>query len=281
MAHRSRRARARILILTLFVAVMLAGAEEGGWVLSGPVALGQTIPWLPLTLTPGATDTRLPTSTSAPLPTWTLAPTPEPVRSTATTTQPTLPPTATTPQPPSLPTSVASPTRSQPVSTASPTQQQPTQVSVHAPSPTQEPASLNLQVLVDPTAAGPGDNVHFGVQVSDVGRGPARNVKIEAALPAALRIGSITCERCTTIWTPPKADPQAPAFLALASSYLPSGDQVVAVILAQVVEDAWPGQTITTTWLVTADGLLPETVQANLELPWAELPATGGSAGTP
>jgi len=129
-----------------------------------------------------------------------------------------------------------------------------------------------MQVLVDPAAAGPGNAVHFTVQVAAVGRGPASNVRVEAALPALLLPlrASSACDRCTAL--------AASGLLTLTCAHLASGDQLLASFWVTVRADAWPGQTLTTVWSLTADGLAAQTTQTSLELPWAELPATGRPA---
>jgi len=115
--------------------------------------------------------------------------------------------------------------------------------------------------------AGPGDGVDFVVQVANVGRGPAEGVKIEGVLSDKLLVRSVDCGSCAT--------GQAPGRLTLIIGHLFSGDQVIASVFAEVIEDVWPGQVLKTVWRVTADNAAPESEQVSLELPWAELPATG------
>lgn len=134
-------------------------------------------------------------------------------------------------------------------------------------SPTPEPAALVLEVWTEPQVAGPGDKVQFLLQTTNVGRGPAHSVKIEGLLPDELLLQSLDCNGCATS--------QEPGRLTLTMGYLSSGAQMIASVFTEVIEDAWPGQTVLTEWRVTADGLVPQSVQASLELPWAELPATG------
>jgi hypothetical protein len=57
---------------------------------------------------------------------------------------------------------------------------------------------------------------------------------------------------------------------------LPSGDQVIAPVHMAVADDAWPGQTLHTDWTLAARGLPVQAVRADVVLPWAQLPATGG-----
>lgn len=134
-------------------------------------------------------------------------------------------------------------------------------------SPTFEPAALVFEVVMEPQAAGPGDQVRFWVQAANVGRGPADAVKIEGLLPNQLLVRSLDCDGCATS--------QEPGRLTLTMDHLPSGEQMIASVLTEVVEDVWPGQTVKTVWSVRGDGLAPQSVHSSLELPWAELPATG------
>jgi len=265
MKRRRRRAQARAVMLALLVGALLVGIRSAPWTLG--VASGQTIPWPTATPTPRSTDTPTPTNTWAQRPTWTRVPTSVPERPTATLTPQAERPTSTKPPEPGQPTQVPQPTPTlppeptQPSPTASPMAQGPSL------SPTPEPAALVFEVLLDPGTAGPGDSVHFAVQVANVGRGPAQDTVIEAAFPVALRVRSIDCDRCVV--------DQGSELLVLTIGHLSSGDQVIASVLAEVVPEAWPGQAVESTWRVRADDVPPQTVQTSLLLPWAELPATG------
>jgi len=258
MTRKNRPAVAACACL-LFVALVTMQAALP----AAPASAGQTIPWLTFTPTPAATHTPRPTQTLPPVPTWTAAPTRRP---------PGVTPTGTPGPEPPLPTAThagaATPTPAPP---GSPAPGLPT--SPASPLNTPAPAALQMQVLVHPPAAGPGDAVHLTVQVAAVGRGPASNVRVEAALPALLLPlrESSACDRCTAL-------AQRQGLLTLSCEHLASGDQLLASFWVTVHEDAWPGQTLTIAWSLTADGLAAQTTQTSLELPWAALPATARPA---
>jgi len=248
MSQRGRKALVNMVMLALFVTTLLVAALSAGWAL--PLAVGQTIPFPTETPTPKPTDIPIPTSTWTPYPTWTPVLTKEPVQPTATAT-PEVTPFTPTPTPASV----------QPLPVTSPTEPLP------AASPAWEPAALVLKVFMEPQIAGPSDEVHFLVQVANVGRGPAHGVKLEAEIPHDLLVRAIDCDRCAISLESGR--------LTLSTDDLSSGAQLLASILTEVGEDAWPGQAVLAVWTVTADQVLPQSVQASLELPWAELPATG------
>ena len=258
MTRKNRPAVAACACL-LFVALVTMQAALP----AAPASAGQTIPWLTFTPTPAATHTPRPTQTLPPVPTWTAAPTRRP---------PGVTPTGTPGPEPPLPTAThagaATPTPAPP---GSPAPGLPT--SPASPLNTPAPAALQMQVLVHPPAAGPGDAVHLTVQVAAVGRGPASNVRVEAALPALLLPlrASSACDRCIAL-------AQRQGLLTLSCEHLASGDQLLASFWVTVHEDAWPGQTLTIAWSLTADGLAAQTTQTSLELPWAALPATARPA---
>jgi len=265
MSDNRHKNRTSVVMLSLLVAALLAVMTSGAWPLGA--ASGQTIPWPTATPTPVSTDTPMPTNTLAPRPTWTRAPTRAPEHPTVTMTPEAVTPTFTKLPEPDRPTQApqATPTElsepSLPSPSPSPMEQRPSL------SPTPEPGALVFEVLLEPRVAGPGDLVHFLVQVANVGRGPARGVGIEAVFPVALGVQSVDCDRCTAS--------QQPKLLTLDIGRLASGEQAIASVSAQVMPDVWPGQTLGTRWQVLAEDLEAQGVDTSLLLPWAELPATG------
>ena len=245
-----KRALRTFSVLAIFALMVLAGSMGMAWALAVPKALGQTIPWPADTPTPKPTDIPIPTSTWTPRPTWTSLPTRQPEQPAVTMTPVVKSPTPTRALDEVQPTIIASLTEQPPL-----------------PSPTPEPASLAFEILVEPLIAGPMDDVHFIVQVANVGRGPANDVKVEAILPHDLLVQSVGCDRCTM--------QQESGRLTLTIGHLPSGEQLISSVVCEVGENAWPGQTLLTLWMVTADDVPPQRAQARLELPWAELPAVG------
>jgi hypothetical protein len=124
-----------------------------------------------------------------------------------------------------------------------------------------------FEVLLEWPIAGPGDVVHFLVQLANVGRGSIEGTRIEVAFPDALQVRSIDCDRCIV--------DHGPELLTLTVGYLFSGDQVIASVATEVKPDTWPGQAIDTVWRAMAEALPLHSAQTSLVLPWAELPATG------
>ena len=255
--HREPRRSAGVLMLAFVTVTLLAVGQSAPWSIGS--VLGQTIPWPTATPTPVATDTPVPTNTWVPRPTWTSVPTTAPQEPTITATpkepQPTEPgqPTPAEPGQPTPSPSLTEPRPSLP--------------------PTPEPGSLVFEVLLQPWIAGPGDMVHFAVQVANVGRGPLQDILIEAVFPDALRLHAVDCDFGI-------ADQGADS-LSLTIGCLPSGDQVIATVSAEVVTDAWPGQALDTAWRATADDSPPQAMRTSLTLPWAELPATGWISDDP
>nr|MBC7245589.1 hypothetical protein [Chloroflexota bacterium] len=254
-----RRSMSRGLWLAVFVILVLAGAMGGKWALPGTVALGQTIPRPTATATPTATSPALPTPTWTPRPTWTRVPTSPPELPTATLLAVLASPTPTqsrvpTLTPAGLPTPTASPTLPWATPSASPT-------------PIAEPAALLLVVEVPHPIAGPADRVTFILQVANVGYEAAEGVRVSVTWPDDLLVQSVDCATC--------AVSQMPGRLTLAIGRLAPGGQVIAPVVAVVAEDAWPGQLLRTDWTLTAEGMPAQQVEAMVELPWAELPATG------
>jgi len=247
--HRGPRRPAGVLTAAFVAVTLLAATRSAPWSIGS--VLGQTIPWPTATPTPIATDTPAPTNTWVPRPTWTSIPTTAPQEPTVTAT-----PKEPRPTEPGQPTSSPSQTEPRPSFT-----------------PTLEPGSLLFEVLLQPRIAGPGDMVHFGVQVANVGRGPLQDILIEAVFPDALQLYAVDCDFGIA--------EQGTDSLSLTIGHLPSGDQVIASVSAKVVTDAWPGQVLDTAWRATADDTLPQAVRTTVTLPWAELPATGWISDDP
>ncbi|MBC7234018.1 MAG: hypothetical protein H5T68_12345 [Chloroflexi bacterium] len=247
--------------LLAFALLLLAGIVGAAWALPGYASFSQTIP-LPPTATPTRAATpALPTATWTPRPTWTRVPTPPPGQPTLTPSPP--PPASPTPTPteaatlkPTLPT----PTGGTPI--VSPQTPEPTPTATRMP-----PMALVFEIAVHPQVAGPGDDVYFVLQVANVGYEPVEGVNVSVVWADDLIVRSVDCARCQV--------GQSPGRLTLGIGRLLPGEQVIAPIGAQVVEDAWPGQLLQTDWTLTAEGMPTQNAQAAVELPWAELPATG------
>lgn len=134
---------------------------------------------------------------------------------------------------------------------------------------TPPPIPLVCEIAVYPQVAGPADEVHFILQVANVGYDPIAGVVVSVSWPHDLVARSVDCGRCTIR--------QEAAQWHLTIGRLLPGEQVIVPILVQVAEDAWPGQLLETEWTLTADGIPPQRARAAVELPWAELPATGAT----
>jgi len=256
---------ARILI-SLAAATGLAAVASMTWTEPIPTAEGQTIPWLTYTATRQPTGILAPTHTPTPRPTWTLVPTTARLTPSKTPVEPIATPTrgqgsaTPTTMPGSAPTA-APPEATQATVTALPS----------TPSPTAGPIALLFEVAAEPQLAGPGDEIHFTVQVANVGYNPITEACVIAVLPADLSARATNCSRCTVI--------QSAGQTALDLGSLPGGSQTIFDVWVLVAEDAWPGQRLVTGWTITARGQIPQTIAVITELPWAELPATGGDAG--
>ncbi|MGC8787376.1 MAG: hypothetical protein ACP5Q1_08130 [Anaerolineae bacterium] len=268
--------------LFAFVVFLLAGAFGAAWVLPGKAALGQTIP-PPPTATPTRTaGPVLPTPTWTPRPTWTRAPTLPPGQPTPTPSPPPALPTPT----PSLPPAPPMPTQTEAVAVETPL---PTPVvgtptampAVGTPTPSPiapdrtptatmalPPMPLVFEIALHPQVAGPADEVYFILQVANVGYELADGVSVSVSWPQDLVVRTVNCERC--------AIKQEAARWRLTIGRLLPGDQVIVPIQTQVAEDAWPGQLLYTDWTLTAEDMPPQSAQAVVTLPWAELPVTGG-----
>lgn len=289
-----------------FGILLLAGTLGRAWALPGRVPLGQTIPPLP-TATPTDTVSAQLTATWTPRPTWTRVATQLPELPTATATPAVSLPTATQPAIPALtptllgPTAtrgalaptltatlapaIATPTREVPPATPSPhlpgtpSSPLPTAGSPSAPllptTPSAQPIPLAFEVAVLPQVAGPADVVQFILQVANVGYEPVDDVQVQVVFPVDLQLQFVECPRCTTDCPQCKGGPM-PKRLTIFIGRLLSGEQVLAPVHVEVVDDAWPGQTQRTAWTLTATGLPAQTAQADVVLPWAQLPATGG-----
>ena len=290
----------RLLVGLAWVAacatLVLAGALGRAWALPVRVPLGQTIPPPPTATSTSAVSAQ-PTATWTPRPTWTrIMPQPS-VAATftpgvATRTQVAIPthtetlrqPTATsgvpspgmTLVPASTPTLLApsatplADTPPAPLSTA----EGPSSVM----SPTAllpEPIPLAFEVVVLSPFGGPGDDVQFILQVANVGYHPVDSVQVEVVFPDHLIFQFVECPRCR-IDCPQCQGGAVPSRLALFIGLLMPGDQVIAPVHLQVADDAWPGQSQRTDWVLTATGLPAQTLQTEVVLPWAQLPATGG-----
>lgn len=133
---------------------------------------------------------------------------------------------------------------------------------------TPAPAPLALAAQAEPAVAGPGDAVRFTVRVANVGRTGVGDVRLVAELPPDLLAESAECGGCPVSLEEGSA--------ALAVGALTSGGQAIATLTAVVRDWAWPGQTLRTRWRAAAPGTRAEEVEVAVELPWAELPATGG-----
>jgi hypothetical protein len=117
--------------------------------------------------------------------------------------------------------------------------------------------------------------VQFVLQVANVGYGPVDSVQVDAVFDHDLLMQSVDCPRCTADCSLCQGG-TGPARLSLFIGLLRAGEQVIAPVHVQVAEGAWPGQSQRTDWTLTATGLPAQTVQAEVVLPWAQLPATGG-----
>ncbi|MBM4429302.1 MAG: DUF11 domain-containing protein [Chloroflexi bacterium] len=257
------------ILLSLAAATVLAVAASVTWTAPIPAAEGQTIPWP--THTPTRPPTRIPTATRTPTPrpTWTRVPTSVP--------RTPLPTDAGTRTPGEAPTEpVISPTVGQATATlaimesATPSepapgvaQATPTAVST-APTRTPGPVALLFEVAAHPLFAGPGDEIRFTVQVANVGYAPIAEVRIAAVLPSDLALHTADCTIAHTAGQ-----------MTLELGSLPGGDQRILSVLVTVAEDAWPGQRLVTRWEITARDQPAQSTETIIELPWAELPATG------
>lgn len=260
--HRKSKLFSAVPWLILFVVLLVAGALGMAWALPGRAALGQTIPLPPTaTPTPAVIAPVQPTATWTPRPTWTRAP-----------TLPSTQPSPTLQEPIASPTSIRTeaativPTLSVPVvsiPTASPMMPEPTPTATM----TLPPIPLVFEIAVQPQIAGPADEVHFLLQVANVGHESIAGVVISLACPEDLKVQSVDCERCTMS--------QEGARWRFSIGQLLPGEQVIAPILTRVAEDAWPGQLLRTNWTLTAVDMPTRHIEVFVELPWAELPATG------
>ncbi len=126
-----------------------------------------------------------------------------------------------------------------------------------------------------PQVAGPRDEVQLVLQLANVGYDPMDSVQVDVVFADGLLMRFVECPRCQIGCTQCQGG-AGPAKLSLFIGLLSSGDQIVAPVHVQVADDAWPGQSLRTDWTLTATGLPAQTVQADVVLPWAQLPATGG-----
>lgn len=139
------------------------------------------------------------------------------------------------------------------------------------PPPDAAASPLVLVVVAQPGVAGPGDPVRFSARVANVSRASVSGVQLLALFPADLLPRSLDCSRC------PASRQDGQVVFSLGT--LPSGGQVLATVDAEVDPAAWPGQVLETAWQVTAPGVVAQSAAASVELPWAELPNTGGDWG--
>jgi hypothetical protein len=278
--------------------LLLAAVLGRDWALPGRAPQAQTIPPLP---TPTSTHAiSEPTATWTPRPTWTRVPTPLPEPSAGTPTPVVSLPTATPPPPTAthiparvtatsgLPTRgpTLTPAQANPAPTASmlqptpqasysPTRPLSTEGSTATPLPTATlapgPIPLAFEVVVAPQVAGPRDGVAFILQVANVGYEAVDGVLVKAVFPEDLWLQSVDCPRCTV-----DCGQCQGGQLTIHIGRLALGEQVIAPVSVEVAEDAWPGQTLRSDWTLAAPGLPVQSVLADLVLPWAELPATGG-----
>lgn len=259
--HRTKLST-RVPWILAFAVLLLAGIAGMAWALPGKAALGQTIP-PPPTRTPTPAGSLQPTPTWTPRPTWTRAPTLPSPQATTTPQSPIVPPTPTR-------TAVAalSPTPSMPV-VSTPTASPKAPEATPLPTATPPVVPLVFEIATHPQVAGPTDEVYFILRVANVGYDPIEGVAVSISWPEALVGQSVDCGRCTIA--------QEAARWHLSIGRLLPGEQVLSPILAQVAEDAWPGQLLQTEWTLTAEGMPSQSAQAAIELPWAELPATGAT----
>lgn len=117
--------------------------------------------------------------------------------------------------------------------------------------------------------------MQFTVQVANVGYGLAGGVQVEVLFPHDLRLQSVECPGCT-IDCPQCHGGSQVGQLTIFIGELAAGDQVIALVHSTVADDAWPDQTLRTDWTLVATGLPVQTAEAEVVLPWAQLPATGG-----
>ena len=262
------------IVISLAAAATLAMAASVTWTGPVPVAEGQTIPWPTPTATPLPTSIPTSTHTPTPRPTWTLVPTSAPQTPSKAPTEPVAAPTHG--QATAAPATTAIPT---PTSAVSASAQATSTASPAAPLATPRPAptavskafkglqALLFEVAAEPLFAGPGDEVRFTVQVANVGYAPIAEARIAAVLPTDLLLHTVNCPRCSFAQTSGR--------LTLELGDLPSGDQWIITVLIWVAEDAWPGQALATSWELAARGQSAQAAEISIELPWAELPATG------
>ena len=295
MSHRGHRVN-RLTVaawVATFGLLLLAGTLGRAWALPGLLPLGQTIP-LPPTATPTNTVSAQPTATWTPRPTWTQIATEPPALPTDTATPAVSSPTGI---PPVIPTSTerrleatatsippgTTPTSSLPLptrdlfGTPSPPLPTPgtTTAAVPSATPSAGPVPLVLEVVVLPQVAGPGDSVQLIVQVANVGYAPVDDVQVEGVLADDLHVQFVECARCSTDCPQCTGGP-VPAQLTIFIGRLLAGDQLIAPVHVRLADDIWPGQTLQTSWTLSAAGLPDLSVQAGVVLPWAPLPATGG-----
>jgi hypothetical protein len=287
-----------------FALLLLAAALGRAWALPGRAPLGQTIP-PPPTFTRTKTVSAQPTATWTPRPTWTRVATQPPAPSTATPTLvvgvPTvthpLQPTATgvagqataTSMPPTpgltMTSTLPGPTATSPALhptlefTSTPSGPRPTAGGLSPPppsvTPAPEPNALAFEVVVLPQAAGPQDAVQFILQVANVGYEPVDDVQVAVVFPADLWLQFVECPRCTTDCPQCGGGPVIGPLTILIGRLLP-GDQIIAPVHMEVAGDVWPGRTLRTDWTLAATGVPAQAVEADLLLPWAPLPDTGG-----
>ena len=86
-------------------------------------------------------------------------------------------------------------------------------------------------------------------------------------IPAQLVLRAVDCGDCRTS----RLQDQVIADV----HQIASGGELLLSITCDVALNVWPGQTVATVWDLTAASLPPQRRQVNIELPWAELPATG------
>ena len=126
-----------------------------------------------------------------------------------------------------------------------------------------------------PQVAGPQDVVSFILQVANVGYGPVDSVQVDVVFDDDLVMQSVECPRCTVDCSMCQSQ-AGHARLSLFIGLLAAGEQVIAPVHVRVAGAAWPGQSLRSEWTLTATGLPAQTVPAEVVLPWAQLPATGG-----
>jgi hypothetical protein len=127
---------------------------------------------------------------------------------------------------------------------------------------------LAFEVVLLPPLAGPLDRVQLILQVANLGYSPLEDIAVSVSLPRELAALAVDCARCVVTLGPNE--------VRLAVGRLAPGEQVIAPITVQVAADAWPGQTLRTGWILTATAQQTQTLAADLTLPWAPLPPTGG-----